>query len=289
MADDISKKVLVEIDIAGDDATAAVADLKNKVDNLKASIVSNKQAISDAKKAQADYTAEIAKGKLEQQNIKTAIDKARLATIKATAATKQSKAAIQAAAGSYDEAQKKLTAMGLAIKSAEGGFRSSDPAIKAQIQQYRQLNDQLQKFDKQLGNHQRNVGNYQSVISGLNSSIGRLIPGFSQFSSILQIAAKGFDTFKGSTQGASTGITETGEAAAGSEVAMTGLSASLIGIVAAAAAAALVLGALLKSFANLTPQAELVSRQMAGFKNVWQHAVSEVFSPNRTMMELKCN
>jgi TP901 family phage tail tape measure protein len=69
--------------------------------------------------------------------------------------------------GSYTEAQRRLTALGVAIRSAEGGFRSTSPAIQAQIREYRNLNAELRRFDAQLGNHQRNVGNYKSALQGL--------------------------------------------------------------------------------------------------------------------------
>ncbi len=92
----------------------------------------------------------------------------------------------QAAAGSYREAQQRLTALGQAIRNAAGGFDSSSPAVKRQVEQYRKLNDQLKKFDAQMGNHQRNVGNYGSALEGA-------IPYLSNFTSIAGLASLAFE------------------------------------------------------------------------------------------------
>lgn len=95
----------------------------------------------------------------------------------------------QAAAGSYREAQQRLTALGQAIRNAAGGFDSSNPAVKRQIEQYKKLNDQLKKFDAQMGNHQRNVGNYGSALSGV-------IPYLSEFTSIAGLATLAVEGIK---------------------------------------------------------------------------------------------
>lgn len=75
----------------------------------------------------------------------------------------------QAAAGSYREAQQRLTALGQAIRNAAGGFNNMTPAVRAQIAQYRQLNDQLKAYDRLMGNNQRNVGNYPMAFNALGS------------------------------------------------------------------------------------------------------------------------
>ncbi|MDB5158470.1 MAG: smc 2 [Mucilaginibacter sp.] len=213
MPDQISKKVLIEIDIASEQASAAVADFKTKITDLKAALNSNKQAVSDAKAVQAQYTAETAKGKLEQQNIKTAIDQARLAHVQATAATKASKEAYVAAAGSYTEADLKLKALAKSIKNVEGGFKSTDPAIQKQITEYKTLNKELTAFDAKLGNHQRKVGQYENALSGITGQLGGLIPGFNQFSGSLQSVAQKFSAMGTGAEGAETGMAALGAGA----------------------------------------------------------------------------
>ncbi|VXC99282.1 tape measure protein [Sphingobacterium multivorum] len=95
----------------------------------------------------------------------------------------------QAAAGSYREAQQRLTALGQAIRNAAGGFDSSNPAVQRQIKQYKELNEQLKKFDAQMGNHQRNVGNYGSALSGA-------IPYLSELTSLAGVATLAIEGIK---------------------------------------------------------------------------------------------
>ncbi|MCW8309909.1 tape measure protein [Sphingobacterium sp. InxBP1] len=95
----------------------------------------------------------------------------------------------QAAAGSYREAQQRLTALGQAIRNAAGGFDSSNPAVQRQIKAYRELNEQLKKFDAQMGNHQRNVGNYGSAFAGA-------IPYLGEFTSIAGVATMAIEGLK---------------------------------------------------------------------------------------------
>ncbi len=218
MADDsISKKVLIDVQIAVDDAVQAITALKASLSDLNGAVINSKVSIDNAKAAQAQLTVELTKGKVEQQNIKTAIDRARLAQIEANNATKEAKKNMVAASGSYAEAAQKLAALGKAIKNTEGGFTSQNKAIQAQIAQYNKLNSQLKAFDAQMGNHQRNVGGYEEALGGLTGILGKLIPGFSQFQSILKDASNGFSAM-------GKGATETAEGMEGAEVAAGGLS-----------------------------------------------------------------
>lgn len=109
----------------------------------------------------------LAASRTEAQNYRT--ESARLAAQLAALRlqTTQNRQATTAASGSYKEAQQRLTALGAAIRGVQGGFRSTDPAIQAQIREYRQLNDELKRFDAQLGNHQRDVGRYGKALEGL--------------------------------------------------------------------------------------------------------------------------
>lgn len=74
-----------------------------------------------------------------------------------------------AAAGSYREAQLRLTALGKSIRNAQDGFTSMSPAIRKQIAEYRQLNEQLKAYDKLMGNNYRNVGNYPMALNALGA------------------------------------------------------------------------------------------------------------------------
>lgn len=112
--------------------------------------------------------------KLSLAQSRTEAQKARTEIAKLTLAKRQNTTAVKGAAGSYREAQQRLTALGRSIREAEGGFRSSDPAIRSQIKEYRNLNSELKDFDKQMGLNYRNVGNYSSALSGALPGLARM-------------------------------------------------------------------------------------------------------------------
>lgn len=102
----------------------------------------------------------LAQSRTEAQKYRTELAALRLQTA-------QNRTATVAATGSYREAQQTLTALGRSIRDAAGGFNSTNPAIRQQITQYRELNARLREFDATMGNHQRNVGNYGAALRGL--------------------------------------------------------------------------------------------------------------------------
>jgi hypothetical protein len=256
MSDDISKKVLIEIDLALDDAKTKVQAFTGDVNELAKSVKANKAAITESKAATAALTAELTKGKVEQQQVKIEIDKVRLANLEAAKATKASKDAIVLASGSYAEAQKRLSDLGKAIKNTENGFKSTNPAIKAQITEYNKLNAELKKFDAQMGNHQRSVGNYEGALKGLEGHLDRLIPGFGQLQGILKGAASGFNAM-------GSGATEAGEAAVGAEDAVTAGALAAGAAIAAVTAAIIIEGTYLLQFQKY---ADGLSKTWAGIK-----------------------
>jgi TP901 family phage tail tape measure protein len=105
-------------------------------------------------------------------------------------ATKQARQAQVAASGSYDEAVAKLRTLGRSIKAAEGGFNSTNPAIRAQIREYNTLNDALKKFDSRLGNHQRNVGNYGIAVNGLVNALKSMALTYLSVYGAIQLVSK---------------------------------------------------------------------------------------------------
>lgn len=114
--------------------------------------------------ATAELTRKIAENRLAQQEL--------------TKAARLAREAAKATAGSYKEAQDRLTSLGKEIKNTTGGFNSQSPALKAKISEYNTLNTKLKEFDAQLGNHQRNVGNYKDVIKGAVGSLAAWAAGF---------------------------------------------------------------------------------------------------------------
>ncbi len=262
MADEINKKVLIEVDITNGDAQSSMAQFKQDVDAAAASLIAAKTAIAAAKQATAELAQATQQSKLEQQQAKTAIDQARLAQTEATIAMKNAKQATEAASGSYKEAQQNLTKLGNAIKNTKDGFNSTDPVLKAQIADYNKLNSQLKAFDAQMGNHQRNVGNYQQALQGINGVISKLVPGFNQFQGLLQNAAKGFNAMG----------TEANVATEASE----GLTGAMGGLVIVVAAVAAGLFAVVNFLMQYAKWSDIVAGSTEGVKAYWNAQLNGV-------------
>lgn len=186
----VTKTLLADISKMAVAAGTALSGL-NKGD-LRASITSQRIATAEARAETERLRAEsvrlrneLTAQKIEQQRSASAIDASRLAAqnyrteaarLSAELAalrlqSSQNRQSIVAASGSYREAQQRLTALGKAIREAENGFRSANPAIQAQIREYRNLNRQLQDFDSTMGNNQRRVGAYQRAFNGIGGVI----------------------------------------------------------------------------------------------------------------------
>jgi tape measure domain-containing protein len=133
------------------------------------------------------------KGQISAQGLAAAERRVKKDRQDLAAATRAARQAQQAATGSYDEAVARLKELGRSIKSAEGGFKSTTPAIKAQINEYNTLNDALKKFDAKMGNHQRNVGNYKSALNGVLDSLKSLALGYLSVQTALQLATSSFN------------------------------------------------------------------------------------------------
>lgn len=242
MSDDsISKKVLLDVQLAGDDVEAKMSGLATAINGVAASVKQLQTATKTSQTNLNEYTEKLAQSKLTAQQNREEITRLNLVRRQEKDAIDKAKGAIVAAKGSYDEAQKSLTALGRAIKSAEGGFRSTDPVIQAQIAKYKQLNKELGEFDKKLGNHQRNVGNYEGALEKVSSQLDRLLPGFGQLQGILKGAVQGFSAL-------GKGAAEAGEAGVGAEVAIEGAAVAAGAAIAAVAAAIVAEGSYLLQF-----------------------------------------
>lgn len=276
MADSIEKKVLVDIDIANKDAQAQMSSLASAVNDVAKSVKDLQNVTKTSQTALSDYAEKLAQSKLSAQQNREEITRLNLEKRKEKDAIDKAKGSLVAAKGSYDEAQKKLTALGRAIKSAEGGFRSIDPAIQKQIAEYRKLNDELKKFDAQLGNHQRNVGNYEGALEKVSSTLDRLIPGFGQFQGILKGAAQGFNALKGSTSQANSELGNTAGAAGTAEEGVGALGGAMGGLIIAGAAVIGMFAAIAKHFADLTPNADALGQRFAYLKGLFRGFVDDI-------------
>lgn len=156
---------------------ATTRSLLQDVANLSASARGSLGGIGGGGSGTQNQTQELNAARVATENYRT--ESARLASeLQALRLqTAQSRTSTTAAAGSYREAQQRLTALGRSIREAENGFRSTNPAIQGQIREYRRLNDQLQEFDSTMGNNQRRVGNYERALSGVKGTLLSLAAG----------------------------------------------------------------------------------------------------------------
>lgn len=166
---------------------------KAAIETLKSVQAQNNAAISDARVQAAQYRAELEKGRVAGQNTRNETAKLTLQMRQLSLANRQAASGLNAANGSYREAQQRLSALGKSIREAEGGFTNTTPAIRAQIVQYNQLNDKLKAFDAQMGNHQRNVGNYKSALGGLAGQLTSLAAGYISVEAALSAFMATFD------------------------------------------------------------------------------------------------
>lgn len=146
---------------------ASLARLKTENQSLRNELVKNKGAIDQQKIA-------FEQGKVAQQTHRTETARLQAEITKLRLAQAQNRQQTVAAAGSYREAQQRLTALGKSIREAQNGFTRMTPALRAQINEYRNLNAQLTQFDRRMGLNFRNIGNYGSALSALSPQLGML-------------------------------------------------------------------------------------------------------------------
>lgn len=163
-------------------------EYKNELEALKVSEQELKNQYQAGRVSLQEYTQQIEKNKIEQQALNAVLTQAAIDDKNAATALKEynlqqkqladaAKAARQAqvaASGSYDEASNRLKELGRSIKSAEGGFTSTNPAIQSQVKEYNKLNQSLKDFDDTMGNHQRHVGGYKQALDSAGNDLKSL-------------------------------------------------------------------------------------------------------------------
>lgn len=157
-----TKQLLKDISVLSNNASRGL--------NMSGSAGSNTSDLQRERLALAQSRTAAQEYRTEQARLRTEMAAVRAQTV-------QNRTATIAAAGSYREAQQTLTALGRSIRESAGGFNSTNPAIRAQITQYRELNERLSAFDATMGNHQRNVGNYKTALGGLSRTLISLAAG----------------------------------------------------------------------------------------------------------------
>lgn len=230
-SEEITKKVLIEVELKSQELKGDVSILSNALDNLtNAQKVLEKQGQKNSL-VYVENATQIRQLKQEIRDANKEIDNI----------TK----AVNAENGSLDQNRAVLAVINKTYASTGQGAEKLASDVKA-------LTDRIKDQEKQAGSTGRNVGNYESALGGLTSQVGNSIPGFSKFSSLLQYASKGFDAIKGTSAGAAEGT----ELVAG----------SMSGLVVAGAAVIAMFAGIAKWFSELTPNAEKLQRGMSGVR-----------------------
>lgn len=276
MSENLEKKVLIQVDIANQDAQSKMSALQTAILDLSSATEALKSVTQAAKENTSAYSDKIAQSKLNVQQMREETVRLNETRKQETIAIKNAKDATVAASGSYKEAQQSLTKLGNAIKSAKDGFSATSPIIKAQIKEYNELNTKLKEFDKTMGNHQREVGSYKEALSGLEGMLRRLIPGFGEFSEVLKTATSGFNAMKGSAAAASETVAETGVAAQGAEAGMAGMGAAAIGLTAGMAALVAVGVGVFEWFTDVASVSDNLATSWAAAGGAWDGFMNSV-------------
>lgn len=159
---------------ANNTAGKSVTAYQQKQLELRKTLIDSQAASEALRQKNLELDASYKAGKITAQELAASerqLKKDRLALAEATKAARQAQVA---ATGSYDEASNRLKELGRSIRSAEGGFTSTSPLIRAQIVEYNALNNSLKAFDAEMGNHQRNVGGYSQALNGVGMQLKSL-------------------------------------------------------------------------------------------------------------------
>ncbi|MBB6126967.1 phage tail tape measure protein [Mucilaginibacter lappiensis] len=152
----------------------SLTEYQQKQLELRKTMVDALAASEQLRQKNLELDASYKAGKISAQEAAAAERQSRKDRLALAEATKAARQAQVAASGSYDEASNRLKELGRSIKSAAGGFDSTNPVIKAQIEEYNKLNQSLKNFDALMGNHQRKVGGYREALKGVGSDLESL-------------------------------------------------------------------------------------------------------------------
>ncbi|AMR34130.1 hypothetical protein A0256_23110 [Mucilaginibacter sp. PAMC 26640] len=168
-------------------------ELKNQFNAGRLSIQQFTQQIEQNKIAQQALNAELTQSVINDKKASTALREYNLQQKQLAAAAREARTAQRAASGSYDEASARLKELGRSIRSAQGGFDSTNPVIREQITEYNKLNQSLKDFDARMGNHQRNVGDYKGALGGALEGLKSLVLGYVSLQGALSLVNQSFD------------------------------------------------------------------------------------------------
>ncbi|WP_114937580.1 phage tail tape measure protein [Mucilaginibacter endophyticus] len=166
-----ARKKQVSVD---NNAGKALTEYQKKQLELRKILIDAQATSEDLRRKNLELDASYKAGKITAQELAAAEKQARKDRLALAEATKAARQAQVAAIGSYDEANARLKELGRSIKSAAGGFDSTNPIIRAQIAEYNKLNQSLKDFDDLMGNHQRHVGDYKRALSGVGDDLKAL-------------------------------------------------------------------------------------------------------------------
>lgn len=163
-----------------------LSDNRKEISSLKKEVESLRRQVDAIKTAESELNKELTQSRIKNSELSAALKEKRLQIMATNEATKLAKKYVEAASGSYDEANAKLRQMAKEIKAEKDAMNGLTPELLAKIQEYNKLNQSLKDFDVLMGNHQRNVGNYKSGWNGLSNSINQITREMPAFANSIQ-------------------------------------------------------------------------------------------------------
>ena len=126
---DTEKTVLINVKLAAQEAQTNMGNLESVVNNLAQATQALKAVTENTQQAFTGYNEKLNQSKLTAQQNREEITRLNLVRKQESEAVRAAKGQIEAADGSYKQAQQTLTKLGNAIRTAKDGFTSTSPAF----------------------------------------------------------------------------------------------------------------------------------------------------------------
>ncbi len=288
MADqDISRKILIDIQSRADKASSEVVDLNKQLDDLLVKQLKMKDANQQNTQSYVQLASQIRNTKQAIRDKNKELDNSFKAMNAESNSIARNRALVAAMTAEYIKLGQELG--------------KTDPKVEQLGKSISDLTTKLKAQEAAIGQHQRNVGNYEEAFNNALRAFGQFVPGLQTVGSVLTTAVKGFgflpnaisktgdvsaklnqtmgfmpqkintatksiETFGTQSEKATIateGLTEAAPAAG------EGLEAAAVGVGALAAAVVALIAAVvavITHFAELTPNADALAQRFAYLK-----------------------
>lgn len=297
MADDVTKKILIDVQLK---QTQLKTDIKGLNTDLDALLVKQIKLSAANKQNTTEYiglTSQIRLTRAEIREANKQVDNMTKALNAENNSITQNRALLSV-----------LTAQYTKLSLEEGKTAKSTTDLGITI---KNLSTTLKAQEKQIGQTYREVGNYEEAFTKALNTVSQFVPGLQKFNTAITTAVKGFGFLPNSmakteqataklNQGigympqnlnnaavASENLAVKGEEVAASQVAVAeaapaaeagvaGITGAMVGLIAATIGVILVISAVIGFMAKLTPNAEALARTWSGLGGIWRQFMSDL-------------